>query len=305
MNRKSLRAAVAIATITLFIFCWKSDIIFTAKTDEEINLTILCRLYHGSALEYYNVFSVGYKIFWPKLWTSSDLVLVFDDESEIDHRFAVTLANIPPYPKIKFEKKPSERTFCDWRSEGYSRQQYSNFYSDAYTDKEFIGIVDTDSFFVTPVTPKDIFIEGKPRIIGYNGYTSWSESLQEIFDQKPIGEFMVVIGFPVVVRRKHFKMMREFITRSLKVKTFEEAWFTICTKYSQKYSQFDIIAHYLWFHQRDEYSWHFVDGNVAKHPAFAGRVTEEKNVLEKNEPIIGLMKHFAGKSISKPVYYYY
>ncbi len=105
--------------------------------------------------------------------------LVFDDESEIDHRFAVTLANIPPYPKIKFEKNPSERTFCsDWRSEGYSRQQYSNFYSDVYTDKEFIGIVDTDSFFVTPVTPKDIFIEGKPRIIGYNGYTSWSESLQ-------------------------------------------------------------------------------------------------------------------------------
>ncbi len=46
-----------------------------------------------------------------------------------------------------------------------------------------------------------------------------------------------------------------------------------------------------------------MDGNVAKHPAFAGRVTEEKNVLEKNEPIIGLMKHF--KSISKPVYYYY
>ncbi len=171
---------------------------------------------------------------------------MFDDKSKIDHRFAVTLVNIPPYQKMKFEKKPSEKTFCsDWRSEGYSHQQYSNFYSDAYTDKEFIGIVDTDSFFVTPVTPKDIFIEGKPRIIRYNGYTSWSESLQEIFDQKPIGEFMVVIGFTVVVRRKHFKIMREYITWFLKVETFGQAWFKICIKYSQKYSQFDIIAHYL------------------------------------------------------------
>ena len=57
---------------------------------------------HGSAVEFYNSFLVGYNIFWPRSWTSSDLVVVFDDEDEIDHRFAATLANLPPYPIIKF-----------------------------------------------------------------------------------------------------------------------------------------------------------------------------------------------------------
>ncbi len=45
------------------IFQWRylnnREIKESAQTNEGINLTVLCRLYHGSALEYCNVFSVG------------------------------------------------------------------------------------------------------------------------------------------------------------------------------------------------------------------------------------------------------
>jgi hypothetical protein len=132
------------------------------------NLTILCRAYSGSIMELYNVFLIGYHLFWPKYqWLNSDLVVVLDDESELDHRLGTVLNNLPPYPKVYFEKVPQQETFCsDDRRAGYSRQQYSNFYSDLYTDKEYIGIVDSDTFYMTPVIPENLFVDGKPRIYG-------------------------------------------------------------------------------------------------------------------------------------------
>ena len=106
---------------------------------------------------------------------------------------------------------------------------------------------------------------------------------------------MVVIGFPVMVKREHFKSMRDLITTRMKASSFEEAFYFICSRYNEKYSQFDIIVHYLWNYKRDEYSWHLVDGSVAKHLAFTKRMSEKKHVLEMNDPIIGLMKHGAFK----------
>ena len=93
--------------------------------------------------------------------------MVLDEENELDHTMATLLSNLPPYPKIVFEKLPNEDTFCsNLRRVGYSRQMYSNFYSDLYTNKEYIGIVDSDAMFMTPVVPENLFVDGKPRIIG-------------------------------------------------------------------------------------------------------------------------------------------
>jgi len=133
------------------------------------DLTIMCRTYSGGIMEYYNTFLVGYHLFWPKeQWPNSDLVVVLDDENELDHRLGTVLANLPPYPKVYFEKIPEEETFCpENRGLGYSRQQYSNFYSDLYTDNEYIGIIDSDSVLATYVVPENLFVNGKPRILGY------------------------------------------------------------------------------------------------------------------------------------------
>jgi len=102
---------------------------------------------------------------------------------------------------------------------------------------------------------------------------------------------MVVIGFPVMVKREHFKPMREHITKRMKADTFEQAFHKICSKYPFKYSQFDLMAHYLWFYKRDEYSWHLVNWTQSRHPAFNRLMTEKKEVLEMNRPIQGVMKH--------------
>lgn len=132
------------------------------------DLAIICRAYSGSVLEFYNEFLIGYHLFLPKQqWPNSELVVVMDEESELDHRMATVLANLPPFPKIYFEKMPQGNVFCsNDRRMGYSRQQYSNFYSDLYSEKEYIGIVDSDSMFVTHVIPENLFVNGKPRILG-------------------------------------------------------------------------------------------------------------------------------------------
>ena len=127
----------------------------------------------------------------------------------------------------------------------------------------------------------------------YNGCcTGWETSLNEsIGGEYNIGEFMVVIGFPVMVKRKHFKPMREHITKRMKAANFEEAFHNICSKYTARYSQFDIMAHYLWFNHRDEYSWHIADWRQTRHPAFSKLMTDREEVLKMNRPIQGVMKH--------------
>ena len=144
-------------------------------------LSFLCRLYAGSIYELWNAFMPTYFLFWSKDIFQSDLVLVFDEESEADHMVASVLANLPPYPKIAFELHPPPKILkpVGGRGEGYARQQYSNFYSDIYTDAEYIGIIDSDIIFISTVVPSDLFDfiaspdnstqEIKPRIFGFNG----------------------------------------------------------------------------------------------------------------------------------------
>ena len=258
------------------------------------DVTLMCRIYSESVMEFYNMFIISFLLFWPyRSWTNSKLVVVLDNESERDHRFGTILANLPPYPEIRFEDYKSN-TFCsNWRREGYSRQQYSNFFSDIYTQSQFIGIVDSDAFFATPITPENLFVDGKPRIYGYNGCcTNWHESLNETIGGYAIGEFMISTGFPVMIKREHFAACREHIKSRMNVTTFEEAFKKICTKYPLKYSQFDLLVHYLWHFKRNEYSWHINSGpGVLKEGQFKRLMTNRSEVLEKDKPIFAVMKH--------------
>lgn len=256
------------------------------------DITLICRLYSGSVLEFYNMFLVSYMLFWPyRTWTNTRLVVVLDKESDKDHRLATILANLPPYPIIHFEEYKNNTYCSDWKREGYSRQQYSTFYSDIYTQTTYVGIVDSDAFFVTP---EDLFVNnGRPRLYGYNGCcTNWHESINESICMYSAGEFMISSGFPVMIKREHFEACRNHITLRMKARSFEEAFKMICQKYPTKYSQIDLLAHYLWHFKRNEYSWHInSDESVLKGGHFTRHMTQREEVLEKNQPIVALMKH--------------
>jgi len=194
------------------------------------DIGIVCRTYGERAAEAFNIFITSFFLFWPiDKWPNVEISLVFDDENPLDHRMATVLAHLPPYPNIYFEKKPIQKTFCsDWKREGYSRKQYSNFYSDIYSNHEYIAIVDTDLIAVAQITPEDFFINGKPRMIGYNACcTGWLKSIKEAIGIEPFGEFMTGISLPMIIKRDHFASMRHHITQRMKANNFEEAFYKI------------------------------------------------------------------------------
>jgi len=112
------------------------------------------------------------------------------------------------------------------------------------------------------------------------------------------------MGFPVLIKREHFKPMRDHITRQMKVETFEQAFYKICSQYPRKYSQFDLMIHYLWFFKRDEYSWHIVDWRQSRRPSLYKLMTEREEVLKMNRPILGVMKHTNHQKFSDYVFKY-
>jgi hypothetical protein len=84
------------------------------------------------------------------------------------------------------------------RGMGYMRQIYSNLYADKFTTKEYIGIVDADASFVTPILPEMLFKkvnhEYVPVVLGYNDpfSTKWcNQKVIEGLGKPCVAEFMV------------------------------------------------------------------------------------------------------------------
>ena len=151
---------------------------------------------------------------------------------------------------------------------------------------------DSDSCFQHLVVPEDLFVDGKPRIIGYNGCcTGFLESVYSTLGVKPVAEFMIASGFPIMIKRSHFKEIRDHITAYTRSRTFEEAFYKICSRWAMKYSQFDLIGNYLWHFKRDQYSWHINDAVVAKHPKLYSIISKDPDILAANVPMVGVMKH--------------
>ena len=199
-------------------------------------------------------------LFWN--YSKTELVLVFDDESEKDYAFATVLQHLPPYPKIIFESLPNV-TFNQGkhRSYGYVRQMWSNFYGDLQSSMDVVAFVDSDSILLQHATESLLFDElGRPRVRGVSGknrHQKWWDTDQFIFQQPRIATFMTEGAFPVVIKRSHLTELREFIRNRFNASTFDEAFVKITQiGDGRTYSQFDIFMHYAWYFHRDEYSWH-------------------------------------------------
>ncbi|CAN0057751.1 unnamed protein product, partial [Scytosiphon promiscuus] len=226
---------------------------------------LVCRTYGGSLHIMWNSFFPSYLLFWPmRAWKSSGLVVILDGETPGDREQGTVLQHLalPSMVRVKYEAPAPEGTLCsNWRREGYSRQQYSNFYADLYTDADFLAIVDTDSAFRAPVVPSDLFEDGKPIVVGFNQQSEWTSnvSTRAVGGHEGVGRFMSRYSFPVVLRASDMPEMRAGIARNMGAATFEEAFHMICSAGAGTYSQFEIILNYMWYNMRDSYAWHIAD----------------------------------------------
>lgn len=255
----------------------------------------------------WNTFMPSYLLFWPvRAWTSSGLVFILDGDSPFDRQQGTVLENIalPSVVEVKYEAPAPEDTLCsDWRREGYSRQQYSNFYADLYSDAEFVAIIDTDAAFRAPVIPSDLFEDGKPIVRGFNQESEWISDVatRAVGGHRGVGRFMTRYTFPLVLKASHLSDMRAGIAENLGAETFEEAFRMICSEGAGSYSQFEIMMNYLWYNTNDGYAWHIADPLSGVFEEISGhfnipRATEDEAVFAKNIPTVLPMRHM-GKRV--------
>lgn len=232
------------------------------------SLSIQCRLFGGRLQEAWLGLIPSMQLFLPwqdayRAWPGLEVALIWDGESQNDQHAATLLSSLPPYPRA-FMEAPCPPMVCrGWgglgRGAGYSRQQYSNFWGDLYTNATLIGFVDSDSVFVSPLIPSAVVgaSTGKPIILAYQGGDFGGlhgvDYVKQAIGRPMIIARMVASTFPVLIRAKDLRPMREFIVKHMGVKDFGEAWGEV------SHGQFDIMANWLWWHRRDEYEWHLKD----------------------------------------------
>ncbi len=264
----------------------------TSAMSDFPSLAIVCRTYTGAAMEAYLSFLVSFELFRPKTWPL-DVIVIWDDESRLDHTWATIFAHIPPYPTTYFEKNYPEIFCSNWRRAGYSRQVYSHFHSDLYVSEEtkYVGIVDSDTVFVSPITEESLFVNGKPRMMGIYGDAAMSAGTPIALGKNQIGEFMVAGAFPFIVKKEHFAEIRDYVAKHLGVANFHDAWPKICEVggNNNKYSQFNIIATYLWYFRHDEYHW--IVRQPRGHPGVGALNPPVPGIEAYDEPFAGITKH--------------
>ena len=291
--------------------------------------TSVFRAFYGSKEELQTCIFHSFNAFWPSsaVWPEGgNLAVIWDGESEKDRAAAEeTREKEMEWPLVHhlFEELPSRGAFQESafrRGWGYDRQQYSNMIVDLVLERanltsEYVGIGDTDSPLVAPILPDALFHFDDfrkmwlPRVIGYNGCcTGWHKGNKFALGENSslIGEFMVVIGFPIIVKSAHLKDVRKTMVKKILGEDlhndvivggqFEEA-FARLTSSGVLYSQFDLIMHVLWEQHRDEYYWIIRDQKRVRHPGFGleSRLSESPDVLAMDRhdqiPHLGVMKH--------------
>ncbi len=207
--------------------------------------------------EFRNLFLRSLKLFWPK--SQTNLVMVLDEEMKNREKIAHALSNWTAglnSTKIAYNK-PSRY----YGRVGHDRQQLIMFWADNFTNADMVGFVDTDTLFVTVPDCEDLFEhEDKPVVIGVYGKPQtkyWSEApSRTLLSLGKREAFRCMSYFPVIIKTKHLKEMREHMTNLHNATHFDAVFSTIIAK---PYSQFNIMCNYLWWFHREEYAWHIVE----------------------------------------------
>ena len=197
--------------------------------------------------------------FWPH--PHSELVFITDQTKKIDS-FITNLKSIAMnfLPnnfkwKISLNQKLMMNNFPTSLNYDGRQKQIPKFWSDNFTNSEFIGIVDADTFFVTPVMASDLFVDGKPVMRGlfgcptYANAFGWAKNVGELLKLPYIGNFMIY--FPVIVRRKDFEKIRNFMIEKNNLTHFDQVF----DKAKNRYSEYTLIANYLWHFEHENYYW--------------------------------------------------
>lgn len=242
------------------------------------NIDIITRCYYKDEKQLITNLIKTFDLFHCNI--NCNLNVVLDEETEADRTMGTKLIENKLVDNIHYEKLPN-----DWKELfqgisfqgvygrwGYDRQQWSTFYFDKYSDKNIIGVVDSDSTFFSYVRPKDIFFENKiklhvvlPKINHFNNTLSkmaknYGEGDHYKNDKTVLKidtpyEYMYTNRMPIFFYKETFENCRNYISKRWNM-SFDEA-FKIFSR--DEYSQFNILVNYALTFESDKYHAIFND----------------------------------------------
>jgi hypothetical protein len=201
-------------------------------------------------------------------WKRVPVLVVLDHEDDMGSSSSnpnVSLySSRPRFCKVKVSLRDGEGGKEDptiWNFRGHERQKYTHLHADLYTDKEFVGFIDTDSLFITPVTPGNLFDSlWRPIVIAQVGKPDsakfWriAPQLTDAFLKlKNLGRAMAF--FPLIVKKAHLKSLRLYVEHIHQRRSFAEVFREHCA--NPRCSHFDVIITLLRAFCREDYDWHF------------------------------------------------
>jgi hypothetical protein len=228
----------------------------------EESVTLFMRMTGLHIKRFYCDFLRTAVLFWPASY--GKLVLVFDQESFLDHELAKIIERqfdqFFPDRKLEilYEPLPTNHETLlklPWRGTGYNRQIWSSFFNDVYTNDAVIAWVDSDTAFCTSVTRNSMYNGTRLRVIGTDctvlDNRRCVKSAEISIGLPAVADFMM--HFPIYIYRDTFGNCREYLMRRYKARNFEEVYRNI-SAYGLV-CPVTTILNYAWHFERDRYDW--------------------------------------------------
>ncbi len=242
------------------------------------SVEILVRTYHGDEQQLRHNLIPTLGIFVNR--REFPFAVVLDEEAGADHALGDRLSAEGLCDRLVYEPLPS-----DWRRLfqgvafppprnrwGYDRQQWSTFYMDTHSERDVLGVVDSDATFYSYLTRKNIF-SGDGRVL-LSAYRLSRDSRSHLVrrlarsedgcayrnDRVALGEDAPYDGMlpnrmPIWFWRSTYSACRAHI--ALQWGTDFDAAFETFSR--APYSAFNILANYAIRHEPDRYAVHLMD----------------------------------------------
>lgn len=186
----------------------------------------------------------AHAILFPSLalfWPGAATLLLLDSENSDDRN--ISMGTLPANMRVAYSE---EHGF-----QHKDRMEHDMMNADNATSAEFVGFLDTDTFFTTWVTSRDIFEQPsspgapccRPIVIATIGpaYNDWWEAVpaSTAYILGEPASVWCMTYFPVVIRTAHLRALRDYVEKLHGV-PFNEVWKK--SREGRSGSQFDVMV---------------------------------------------------------------
>lgn len=248
------------------------------STHRPPSVEILVRTYHGDEQQLRDNLLPTLRIFVNR--REFRFTAILDEESSADHTLGDQLSREGICDRVIYEALPRDwkRLFQGvafpppYNRWGYDRQQWSTFYMDAHSDRDVLGVVDSDATFYSYLTRKNIFsADGRinltvcrpssaspwkiARMLARSEHGCAYRNDKVALGEESPYECMMNNRMPIWFWRSTFAACRNHIARHWQV-SFDAAY----ENFSRApYCAFNILANYAIRHEPEKYCIHLMD----------------------------------------------